>query len=383
MCMIVFSTFWRIVKKYKGTILLYTVMLIMFGGINLTSNSTNDMFTPTKPNIFIVNKDSNMGLTKNLINYLKKNTNVVSLEDDEEKINDALFYRDISYVIYIPKNYSKDVSDKKDVTINIKSNKDYTSSLTEMMLDKYLNVQSNLVNITNNQDELVNMINNTLDVNSEVVVSSKLDNSYLNRVSRYFNFGSYSLLAVIIFIVTLVINSFKENTINKRIIVSSFNYKKHNSMLMLSSFVYSLIVWVLFSLLSVILLGKDMISLRGVLYFVNTFMFVMPTLSFGILISTLVNNKDSIGGIVNVVGLGSAFLCGAFIPTEYLPKIVLSIAHIFPAYYFIDSNNLLSSMEIINFSNLTPVFINYFVLIIFMLIFIVVNNYVLKKKRYY
>lgn len=381
--MIVFSTFWRIVKKYKGTILLYTVMLIMFGGINLTSNSTNDMFTPTKPNIFIVNKDSNMGLTKNLINYLKKNTNVVSLEDDEEKINDALFYRDISYVIYIPKNYSKDVLDKKDVTIDIKSSKDYTSSLTEMMLDKYLNVQSNLVNITNNQDELVNMINNTLDVNSEVVVSSKLDNSYLNRVSKYFNFGSYSLLAVIIFIVTLVINSFKENTINKRIIVSSFNYKKHNSLLMLSSFVYSLIVWVLFSLLSVILLGKDMISLRGILYFVNTFMFVMPTLSFGILISTLVNNKDSIGGIVNVVSLGSAFLCGAFIPTEYLPKIVLSIAHIFPAYYFIDSNNLLSSMEIINFSNLIPVFINYFVLIIFMLIFIVVNNYVLKKKRYY
>lgn len=381
--MIVFSTFWRIVKKYKGTILLYTVMLIMFGGINLTSNSTNDMFTPTKPNIFIVNKDSNMGLTKNLINYLKKNTNVVSLEDDEEKINDALFYRDISYVIYIPKNYSKDVLDKKDVTIDIKSSKDYTSSLTEMMLDKYLNVQSNLVNITNNQDELVNMINNTLDVNSEVVVNSKLDNSYLNRVSRYFNFGSYSLLAVIIFIVTLVINSFKENTINKRIIVSSINYKKHNSLLMLSSFVYSLIVWVLFSLLSVILLGKDMISLRGILYFVNTFMFVMPTLSFGILISTLVNNKDSIGGIVNVVSLGSAFLCGAFIPTEYLPKIVLSIAHVFPAYYFIDSNNLLSSMEIINFSNLTPVFINYFVLIIFMLIFIVVNNYVLKKKRYY
>lgn len=381
--MIVFSTFWRIVKKYKGTILLYTVMLIMFGGINLTSNSTNDLFTPTKPNIFIVNKDSNMGLTKNLINYLKKNTNVVSLEDDEEKINDALFYRDISYVIYIPKNYSKDVLDKKDVTIDIKSSKDYTSSLTEMMLDKYLNVQSNLVNITNNQDELVNMINNTLDVNSEVVVSSKLDNSYLNRVSRYFNFGSYSLLAVIIFIVTLVINSFKENTINKRIIVSSFNYKKHNSLLMLSSFVYSLIVWVLFSLLSVILLGKDMISIRGILYFVNTFMFVMPTLSFGILISTLVNNKDSIGGIVNVVSLGSAFLCGAFIPTEYLPKIVLSIAHVFPAYYFIDSNNLLSSMEIINFSNLTPVFINYFVLIIFMLIFIVVNNYVLKKKRYY
>lgn len=381
--MIVFSTFWRIVKKYKGTILLYTVMLIMFGGINLTSNSTNDMFTPTKPNIFIVNKDSNMGLTKNLINYLKKNTNVVSLEDDEEKINDALFYRDISYVIYIPKNYSKDLLDKKDVTIDIKSSKDYTSSLTEMMLDKYLNVQSNLVNITNNQDELVNMINNTLDVNSEVVVSSKLDNSYLNRVSRYFNFGSYSLLAVIIFIVTLVINSFKENTINKRIIVSSFNYKKHNSLLMLSSFVYSLIVWVLFSLLSVILLGKDMISLRGILYFVNTFMFVIPILSFGILISTLVNNKDSIGCIVNVVSLGSAFLCGAFIPTEYLPKIVLSIAHVFPAYYFIDSNNLLSSMEIINFSNLTPVFINYFVLIIFMLIFIVVNNYVLKKKRYY
>lgn len=42
--MTVFKTFWKIVNKYKGTIILYTVMLISFGGINLASNDTTTTF---------------------------------------------------------------------------------------------------------------------------------------------------------------------------------------------------------------------------------------------------------------------------------------------------------------------------------------------------
>ena len=52
--MTVFKTFWKIVNKYKGTIILYTVMLISFGGINLASNDTTTTFTSTLPNIAII-----------------------------------------------------------------------------------------------------------------------------------------------------------------------------------------------------------------------------------------------------------------------------------------------------------------------------------------
>ncbi len=379
--MTVFKTFWKIVNKYKGTIILYTVMLISFGGINLASNDTTTTFTSTLPNIAIVNNDQKSVLTNNLISYLSENSRVVDIENDEEKINDALFYRDVSYVVYIPKNYTNDVLKGMNPTIDIKSTNDYTSSLEEMMLTDYLNLQNTYLKLTTDQAKLTNYINDTLKDKSEVVLTSKVDTKSLSTVSRYFNFASYSILAVVIFIITLVLTSFKEKTVNKRIVVSSMNYKKHSGLILKSSLLYALIVWALFSLLAIILLGKSVLNTRGLLLLLNTLIFTLQALTFALLISSLVNNKDAIGGIVNVVALGSAFLCGAFIPSMYLPEKVVSISHIFPAYYYNNSNDLVTSLEVINLTTLKPFITNIMMMLVFMLVFIVLNNFVIKNKR--
>lgn len=379
--MTVFKTFWKIVNKYKGTIILYTVMLISFGGINLASNDTTTTFTSTLPNIAIVNNDQKSVLTNNLISYLSENSKVVDIENDEEKINDALFYRDVSYVVYIPKNYTNDVLKGMNPTIDIKSTNDYTSSLEEMMLTDYLNLQNTYLKLTTDQAKLTNYINDTLKDKSEVVLTSKVDTKSLSKVSRYFNFASYSILAVVIFIITLVLTSFKEKTVNKRIVVSSMNYKKHSDLILKSSLLYALIVWVLFSLLAIILLGKSLLNIRGLLLSLNTLIFTLQALTFALLISSLVKNKDAIGGVVNVVALGSAFLCGAFIPSMYLPEKVVSISHIFPAYYYNNSNDLVTSLEVINLTTLKPFITNIMMMLVFMLVFIVLNNFVIKNKR--
>lgn len=379
--MTVFKTFWKIVNKYKGTIILYTVMLISFGGINLVSNDTTTTFTSTLPNIAIVNNDQKSVLTNNLISYLSENSRVVDIENDEEKINDALFYRDVSYVVYIPKNYTNDVLKGMNPTIDIKSTNDYTSSLEEMMLTDYLNLQNTYLKLTTDQAKLTNYINDTLKDKSEVVLTSKVDTKSFSKVSRYFNFASYSILAVVIFIITLVLTSFKEKTVNKRIVVSSMNYKKHSGLILKSSLLYALIVWALFSLLAIILLGKSVLNTRGLLLSLNTLIFTLQALTFALLISSLVNNKDAIGGIVNVVALGSAFLCGAFIPSIYLPEKVVSISHIFPAYYYNNSNDLVTSLEVINLTTLKPFITNIMMMLVFMLVFILLNNFVIKNKR--
>lgn len=379
--MTVFKTFWKIVNKYKGTIILYTVMLISFGGINLASNDTTTTFTSTLPNIAIINNDESTIITNNLINYLSENSKVVDIENDEEKINDALFYRDVSYVVYIPKNYTNDVLKGMNPTIDIKSTNDYTSSLEEMMLTDYLNLQNTYLKLTTDQTKLTNYINDTLKDKSKVVLTSKVDTKSLSKVSRYFNFASYSILAVVIFIITLVLTSFKEKTVNKRIVVSSMNYKKHSGLILKSSLLYALIVWVLFSLLAIILLGKSLLNIRGLLLILNTLVFTLQALTFALLISSLVNNKDAIGGIVNVVALGSAFLCGAFIPSIYLPEKVVSISHIFPAYYYNNSNDLVTSLEVINLTTLKPFITNIMMMLVFMLVFILLNNFVIKNKR--
>lgn len=379
--MTVFNTFWKIVKKYKGTIILYTILLVVFGTINMTSSNVNTTFTDSKPSVLIVNEDENIGLTKNLINYIEKNSEIKKIANSESARDDAIFYRDVNYIIYIPKGYRKDILSGKNVNIDIKSSKDFNSSLADMILSRYLKVQSIYSENIKDEKELIDAINNNLSTKANVEITSKVDKSYFSNLANYFNFASYSIMAVTIYIICLVLSSFNEQTVSKRIITSSMNYKKHNRLILYSSFIYSFIVWILYVILGLILLKANIFDLRFLLYSLNTLLFTFTALTLALLISTLIKNKGAITGIVNVVSLGSAFLCGAFVPVEFLPNTVLNIAHILPAYWYINSNNLLADLEVINLVNLENLFFNSLILILFSVLFIILNNIISGYKR--
>lgn len=379
--MIVFNAFFKVVKKYIGVIILYTVMLISFGSINYATNNEDMTFSNRLPDILIINNDEEVGLTKNLINYLKENANVLDIENNEEKINDAIFYREVNYVIYIPKNYRVDTLNKLNPTIDIKSANDYDSAYTSMLLTRYLNVQNTYLKYTNNENELINSINNNLSYKTNIEITSKLDTSKLTKISRFFNFASYSIMAVIIYIICLVISSFNKDVVKKRTIISSMNYKKYNKYILLSSFIYSSIIWFLYVILSFIIIGSSMFSLRGLIYILNTFIFSFVALTLALLISNLIKSKGAISGIVNVIALGQAFLCGAFIPSEFLGENIIKYSKILPAYWYNNSNDLLSTIEVINIVNLKPILLNMIVLVIFAVIFIVINNIVSKHRQ--
>lgn len=378
--MTVFNTFWKVINKYKGTIILFTVMLIAFGGINTTTSNNSLDFTNNKPDIVIINNDQNKGLTKNLIAYLKENTNVKDIKDEEE-IDDALFYRQVNYIIYIPKNYRNDILSGINPKIDIKTTDDYDSSLAEMILKRYLQTQEVYSKTTSNEQELIEKINTNLKTKSEVSITSTVNTDKTSKVSGYYNFASYSIMYTIIFIICMVLASFNEKTLKKRTIISSMNYKTHNKLILKASFLYSIIVWLLFMILGIILFPDTVISLRGLIYTINAFIFTFASLTLALLISSLSSNKSTITGIANVVCLGSAFLCGAFIPSTWLPETVIKISRIFPTYWYVNSNDLLSSLEKINLNSLEPIIINMLVVLLFSLIFIVLTNIISKKKQ--
>lgn len=379
--MTVFKTFWQVVSKYKATVILYTVLLIGFGGLNMTTNDTGATFTDSKPDLFIVNEDSENKLSDNLVKYLEENTTIKELEVDEEKINDAIFYRDVNYVVYIPKNYGEYVLAHKNPEIKIKSTGDYQASLAEMMLTRYLTIQNTYVNTLSDEIKIIDNINDTLSKKTKIEVASKLDTASTTNATNYFNFASYSIMAAVIFIICLVLSSFNEKNVSKRTIVSSKSYKVLNRELLLSSFIYSFLVWTFYCVLSILMVGDIMFSLRGLIYMLNCLIFTFTSLTIALLISTLITNKDAVSGIVNVVALGSAFLCGAFVPAEWLPESVLTIAHVLPAYWYINSNELLKTIEVIDMNILHPIIINLLILAAFGVGFIIINNIITNIKR--
>lgn len=375
--MMLFKTFWKIVNKYKGTIILYTVMLVCFGGINMAANNDSMDFSDVKPEVAIVNEDEGK-LSSNLVNYFENRAEIKNI--DNEKLDDAIFYRDISYIIYIPSGYTDSVLNGDVKDIEVKSSGDYRSTLSENMLHAYLKVQD-VYKDEYKGDELIEKINSNLDKSASIKIKSKLDTTSVSNASSYYSFASYSIIAVILFIICLVMCSFNEKNIRRRTVISSINTGSYNMSLLAASLLYGFIVFALFNLLALVFVGDIMLSLRGVVYVVNSFIFTIVAICFSLLISTLIKNKNAISGIVNVVALGSAFLCGAFVPAEMLPDSVLKVAHVLPAYYYINTNDLLKSIESINCSSLKPVFINMFILVLFSLSFIILNNILSRLLR--
>lgn len=375
--MTVFKTFLKILNKNKFIVILYTGILLIFGVSNFQNSEKNISFTPSKPDIIIVNYDDNKGLTKNLIDYLDKNANITLLSEDTSKIDDALFYREANFVIYIPKGYSNNTS----LNIKIKSTGDYMASFASMLLTRYLKLSS--IYLTQNlpEEQILNKINNNLDNNVELLLTSHLDSSSLEKTSSYFNFASYSIFATLIYIICIILSVFNNIPVKKRTIISSTNYKKNNRMLLLANFAFSLIVWLFYLLIGFILIGNTLFSLRGIIYIINSLVFTLCVCSIAFFIGSLVQSKNAINGITNVVALGSSFLCGAFVPQAWLPVFVKKIAHIIPTYYYINTNDTISTIESINIESLKPIFINTIIMLIFLVIFVILTNIITRKKR--
>lgn len=379
--MIVFKTFLKVLYKCKVPIIIYTVFLLFFSIFNMQTSDSSISFEASKPDILIVNNDGDNLITNNLIDYLKKNCHLVTIKNDPQAQEDALFYRDVHYIIDIPKNYHEDFLNGNNPSLKIKSANDYQSAYSEMLLSNYLKVANIYRQEIKDETQLVNQINETLEKQIDVKMNNKIDTNSLAKASFYYNFLNYCLLAGSVYVICLIINSFKQENILKRTVISKMNYQKYNRLLLLSNGLFAFSLWLFYVLLSLILVGKAMFTLQGLGYLINSFIFTFCALTIAFMIANLKINKDAISGIINVVALGTSFLCGAFVPMDYLPDFVLKIAHLLPSYWYIKTNELLKNMQLFNFENLKPVLLNMVILIIFSLIFIKITNYLTNKNQ--
>ena len=318
--MTVYKTFFKVVNKYKFLIIIYTAMLILFAGFNMQTSQNSTNFVAEKPDVLIINNDKEQKLSKNLVEYIEKNSNIVDIENDEEARNDALFYRDVSYIIYIPENYSKDFLNGLNPEINIKSAGDAGSSYAEMMLTRYIKVANIYQKELQNEDELIKTINETLEKEAETEITSKLDTDNLTRTAFYYNFMNYSIFAECVYVICIRISSFREEKSRKRTVISSMNYKKFNRQLLVSNGALAFILWLLYVVLSFILIGDIMFTTHGLILIANSFIFSVCSLTIAFLIANLINNKNAINGIINVVALRFKFLVWCFCASRMVAR---------------------------------------------------------------
>lgn len=391
--MIVFKTFWRIMKRYWWIVFIYVAILTSLSVINLNAAPVTD-FVDTKPEITIVSQNpsdlATKPFTKNFLNYLSKNTKIIDLKESET--TDALFYQKISMILYLPEDLESKIISGQKITLDYRTSGNYTAELSKNLIKRYFELQrteilesknsskeqSNI--LSENSEKIISRLNQRLDQSPTVRLASK-NATNLSKIAAFFNFASYTIMAIILYVTCFINTSFNKSSVKKRTVVSSLHLKKYNFSLLLANSIFAFSVFALLTTLSFFVLGNIVLTPFFIFEILNILLYSLAALTLAELVSTFNLSRDAVSGVVNLLSLAPAFLSGAFVPTYFLPSFVLTIAHIFPTYWFIDTNNKITTLTEFNFNSFLTILPNLLVLALFSVIFIVANLVLSKKKR--
>lgn len=344
--MIIFKTFFKIMKKHFSALFIY---FIIFATLTIAlSNSSMEnetaSFSDEKINVTVINEDSG-SLGNALETYLKTTQNLVSIENNKTKLQDALYYRDTEYILTIPSYFTEKFSQGEQKDSLLKSMKvpnSYNSYFVEEQLNQYLNILSFYIK-DHNIDDSISLTNEAVSLKCNVMLKQKEENSSQDAIYYFYQYLSYIFTCILVIGIGPILASFQKKNIKERILCSSFRYK--NLQLTLGCLVFSLGTIFLFTLLGIFTYGiPTFFSIRGIHCLINSFFALLFALSIAFCAGMFAHNPNILSMISNTVGLGLSFLCGVFVPLEYMDPKVIQISKFLPTYWYVRANQLLAEI---------------------------------------
>lgn len=364
----IFKLYFKILKNNLGIIMMYVFIFLIIAVLNLSSLKKNNNFEYTKLNVVVYNYDEENDLIKYFVKYLTLNTNIITdIKDNKEEIDNALFYEQIDTVIRIPKGFSSDLINNHKTSLELSNRHNSAFAyLTNILVEKYFNFSEAYE--YQNYEEMLEVLNKNIAV--ELLANN--DNSKYSVY--YFNALNYVIIALSIYIFGLTLNTINQKNIKNRNQVSPISDLKFNLIFLFGNILLMSIIIFLFVLFGLILLQENLFKGNNINYILNLYIFLLPIYIISYIVGKYISSKQGISAISNILSLGSSFLCGAFVPQEYLSKDLLNISKVMPSYWFVKNNYDIYENNF-RFNNIIPFLI---FILIFFAVFMLLN---LKQKK--
>jgi len=310
--------------------------------------------------------------TDNLKLYLAPN--VRELEKGSEKVQkEALASGLMSAVIKIETKNLTENNIPKIEYITYAQNDSSQQSL-KIKLDEFNNfVYRELLKGKSLDEASINAYTTLSSSNVEVSMIRESSNELL-LIAAIFTFASY-LIFIIISTIGKVVLAIHQRNVYRRMKISSYSAKVFYLELILASIVFMIgVITIIFILLAS--LSKDVFftHIEVLYFFINLFVFTLPLVLFGVILGLIFKKAELLDGLSTGLGLIISFFSGAFIPQSYLDEGLLNVSKMFPSYYFIKNNDLIS--DGVNLSGLGNNFLIMFgfALVYLVIIFIIINR---------
>lgn len=345
----VFKAFFKTLKKHLFSVMIYFLIFLALS-ILLSGNGkkqTETVYKDTKVKLAVFDRDNSV-LSRSLYDYLKNTQTVVDIKEDKDSISDELFYRNVEYVLTIKQGFEDKITagDYEDVVENVKVPQSVTGKLLDGKIDQYLSVLSAYMAGGFTPEEAAESALKTSGITAGVeLMQIKGQETEKTRAYYYYTYIPYVLICMLISGLGSILMTFRKKDLSWRIKCSSLTEGQRNGALILASFLFSFACWAVFVLLSLLLYGNELSGEKGILFIVNSLVFLLIAMSLTYMLSYLVKNLSALNMASNVVGLGMSFLGGIFVPLEYMSKSVLRFSKLLPTYWYVVTNETIDTFS--------------------------------------
>jgi len=369
--------------------MLIYVVIFLFVSLIMSSSATDTQqkessFTPKKINIAFISEENSV-LIDGFRTELEKVANFIPVADERQALQDALYFRSVSYILRVPAGFTDKFMRGENIQLEKTIVPDSTSNIyIDLCIDKYFNTArlyiKHMEGVT--QEKLVRHLESDLSLSTAVEMKTKtgtrVNQSYANY---FFNYFSYTLLSVIILGMSALMLVFNNRDLKMRNQCSPLSATSINLQFVLSNLLFTFVSWLVMVLLCLIVNYKNFLSTNTVFFLLSSFVFAFCCSSISYLTGNLIKSEGAISAVTNIVALGSCFISGVFVPQELIGKNVLKIASFTPTYWYVKANNTIANLNQFDFAHLKTVFSDLLIEAGFGLAFFSVALVNAKKKR--
>lgn len=347
--MLVFKTYFKLLNKYKGNIILYFAIFLGFSLFMTTilSSSGEESFQAERLDIAIVDRDGKtVGIA--IENYFKENNDFAEVPDNKKKILDELYWRALDYVLVIPKGFEESlINGEEPMELEcMKVPGNFESSYFESELNLYMSKLTGLLKAGYSLEEAQDMLMELSDEKTDVEIASFVNANQHDVCTSFFAYAPYLFISVGIVGIGIILLCFNKDEVKKRTECGALQMKERITGLSAGILVFGLILY-----LSVILVGA-IISKGSILtdnrmpfFMLNMFAILIFSLSLGFFAGMTAKTSEAVNGMVNIFSLGLCFLGGVFVPREFFGAGVDKVAKFIPTYWYTVSNETIGAMK--------------------------------------
>lgn len=336
----VFKAYMKILKKSISGLSIYIIIFVVLSIFISGSGKENTVseFAKSKVNIAVINEDEG-DLGEGLKDYLGGIHNLIEMENDKDKLQDQLYYRNVEYILFIPTDFTSKLKsrDIENLCENVKVPASYTGKYLDSQVEQYISMLAAYMIAGIDEKQAVEYTKS--DLSKEVKIDLLNDSISTTRADDYFYFKylPYIIISVVIMGIGPILMTFNNKEINERNLCSSMSIKRKSSELILGCIVTVLGILLLFLIVAFLLYGKNLNNQKIFLYLANCISFLLVATGLGYFVSIFVSNNNILSMVTNVLGLGMSFLGGIFVPREIFDDKVLVFSKFLPTYWYVNA----------------------------------------------